>query len=96
MVISIADSAPFVISQPAPQGTFGRIAGGFTISGGLLALQIGLVLYTSSFIAEIIRAGIQSVGRRADGGIPGIGVVPPWALCAMLRSPKRCASSSRR
>ena len=63
LVISAVAGAPFVVSQPAPQGTFGRISGGFTMSGGLLALLIGLVMYTSSFIAEIVRAGIQSVNR---------------------------------
>ena len=55
--------APFYMSTPEPQGTFGRPAGGFTASGGLIALLTGLVIYTSSFIAEIVRAGIQSVGR---------------------------------
>ena len=80
LVISLADSAPFVISQPAPQGTFGRIAGGFTISGGLLALQIGLVLYTSSFIAEIVRAGIQSVGRGQTEASRALGLSPMGTL----------------
>ena len=80
LVISLVDSAPFVISQPAPQGTFGRIAGGFTISGGLLALQIGLVLYTSSFIAEIVRAGIQSVGRGQMEASRALGLSPMGTL----------------
>ncbi len=53
---------PFVISRPEPLGTFGRISGGLTASGGLVALLVGLVTYTSSFIAEIVRAGVQSVG----------------------------------
>ncbi len=56
-------AAPLAISVPEPQGTFGRLAGGFTVAGGLVALLAGLVTYTSSFIAEIVRAGIQSVGR---------------------------------
>ena len=56
-------SSPLVISDPAPQGTFGRIQGGITFSAGLVALLTGLVIYTASFIAEIVRAGIQSVGR---------------------------------
>ena len=55
--------SPLEISQPAPQGTFGRIQGGITFSGALVALLVGLVMYTASFIAEIVRAGIQSVGR---------------------------------
>ena len=55
--------APFTISVPEPQGVFLQHVGGFTASAGLLALLVGLVMYTSSFIAEIVRAGIQSVGR---------------------------------
>jgi general L-amino acid transport system permease protein len=42
---------------------------GFNFSGGLRltpefsALFIGLVMYTAAFIAEVVRAGIQAVGR---------------------------------
>ena len=56
--------APFVISFPEP-ANFGRVprGSGLTLSGGLIALMVGLVMYTASFIAEIVRAGIQSVGR---------------------------------
>ena len=56
-------TAPFTVSLPSPQGAFERISDGFTISGELIALMIGLVMYTASFIAEIVRAGIQSVSR---------------------------------
>ncbi len=69
--------APLVISSPAPEGTFGRIAGGFTLPGGLIALLIGLVIYTSSFIAEIVRAGIQSVGRGQTEAGRALGL--PWS-----------------
>jgi general L-amino acid transport system permease protein len=62
------------MSQPAPHGTFGRIAGGFTLPGGLIALLIGLVTYTSSFIAEIVRAGIQSVGRGQTEAARAVGL----------------------
>ena len=55
--------APFFISVPEAAGRFGRIGGGFTAQTGLLVLLIGLVLYTAAFIAEIVRAGIQSVNR---------------------------------
>ena len=66
--------APFVVSHPAPQGTFGRIAGGFTLPGGLIALLAGLVIYTSAFIAEIVRAGIQSVGRGQTEAARALGL----------------------
>lgn len=80
VVISAVSGAPLVVSQPAPQGAFGRIADGLTISGGLLALLIGLVMYTSSFIAEIVRAGIQSVGRGQIEAARALGLSPMSTL----------------
>ncbi len=80
LVIGVVAGAPLVVSQPAPQGTFGRIAGGFTVSGGLMALLIGLVMYTSSFIAEIVRAGIQSVGRGQIEAARALGLSPMSTL----------------
>ena len=75
VIIMVANGqAPFVISVPAPQGTFGRISGGFTASAGLLVLLVGLVIYTSSFIAEIVRAGIQSVGRGQTEAARSLGL----------------------
>ena len=63
LVVSLAIEAPFYITSPEAQGRFGRISGGFTAPAGLLVLLVGLVTYTASFIAEIVRAGIQSVRR---------------------------------
>ena len=65
---------PFSISVPEPQGRFGRIGGGFTAQAGLLVLLIGLVLYTAAFIAEIVRAGIQSVNRGQTEAARAIGL----------------------
>ena len=81
IVVTVAmGTVPFVISMPAPQGAFGRIAGGFTASAGLLALLIGLVIYTSSFIAEIVRAGIQSVSRGQTEAARALGLTPMATL----------------
>ncbi len=80
VVMGISGSAAFVISTPAPQGTFGRIAGGFTASAGLLALLVGLIIYTSSFIAEIVRAGIQSVNRGQIEAARALGLAPMATL----------------
>ena len=73
---ALAGEAPFVITTPEPQGRFGRISGGFTVSTALLALLIGLVLYTAAFIAEIVRAGIQSVGRGQTEAARALGLSP--------------------
>ena len=45
-----------------------------------MALLIGLVMYTSSFIAEIVRAGIQSVGRGQIEAARALGLSPMSTL----------------
>ena len=40
-----------------------NFAGGWTIAPEYFALLIALVTYTSAFIAEIVRSGIQSVHK---------------------------------
>ena len=72
--------APFAISTPAPQGAFGRIAGGFTVRAGLFVLLIGLVIYTAAFIAEIVRAGIQSVRKGQLEAARALGLSPIGVL----------------
>ena len=73
-LMATAGESPFVISQPEQQGTFARVAGGFTAPAGLLALLIGLVMYTAAFIAEIVRAGITSVGRGQTEAARALGL----------------------
>ena len=61
---ALSGEAPFGISFPEAGG-FGRVprGSGQTFSAGLIAVLAGLVMYTAAFIAEIVRAGIQSVSR---------------------------------
>ena len=40
-----------------------NFVGGMTLTPEFAALLFGLVIYTSAFIAEVVRSGIQSVGR---------------------------------
>ena len=56
-------SAPLTVDLPHPEGRFGHLQGGVTLSIELAALLMGLIMYTASFIAEIVRAGLQSVSR---------------------------------
>ena len=72
----MSGGAPFYWSVPEPQGRFGNIVGGFTARAGLLVLLTGLVMYTASFIAEIVRAGIQSVGRGQTEAARALGLSP--------------------
>jgi general L-amino acid transport system permease protein len=79
---------------PAPTGE-GGVSGGLRLSLEYAAILGGLVFYTGAFIAEIVRAGIQSVSKgqweaaRALGLQPGSVmqlVVFPQALRVIIPS----------
>lgn len=57
---------------PALQGFNYR--GGFTAPPELTALTMGLVIYTAAFIAEIVRAGIQSVNYGQTEAAAALGI----------------------
>jgi general L-amino acid transport system permease protein len=54
-----AGGAPAAVELPKPN--LFNIAGGIAVTPEFLAVLIGLTIYTASFIAEIVRSGIQSV-----------------------------------
>jgi general L-amino acid transport system permease protein len=57
----LAGGAPTAWSIPRPEGFM--MEGGVSASPEFLAVLFGLVLYTSAFIAEVVRAGIASVSH---------------------------------
>lgn len=50
------------------------VDGGATASAEFLTLLVGLVVYTSAFVAEVVRSGIQSVGRGQVEAAAAIGL----------------------
>jgi len=64
--------APFTVEKPVLRGF--NFQGGGTVSPEYGALLIGLVIYTSGYVAEIVRSGIQSVavGQWEAGGALGL------------------------
>ncbi|GGJ38935.1 amino acid ABC transporter permease [Neoroseomonas lacus] len=60
VAVWLALGAPWTIDWPAMRGF--NFQGGMAISPEYAALLTGLVTYTAAFIAEVVRAGIQSVG----------------------------------
>jgi general L-amino acid transport system permease protein len=58
-IVFIAAGAPFALNAPALRGF--NFSGGSSVSPEFAALLLGLVIYTGTFIAEIVRAGILAV-----------------------------------
>lgn len=88
----------FLLPQPPLEANNPEL-GGLNLRGGLvlspefMALLSGLVLYTSAFIAEIVRAGIQSVNKGQTEAAHALGlsdfqtlrlVIFPQALRVMV------------
>lgn len=63
---------PLVINTPAPAGF--NIQGGIKLSPEFAALLIGLVLYTGSYAAEIVRAGILAVSKGQTEAARALGL----------------------
>ncbi len=59
--LSMTASEPVTVSIPELMGF--NFRGGATLSPEFAALTTGLVIYTAAFVAEIVRSGIQSVGK---------------------------------
>lgn len=70
----ITRTFPFRLSLP--QVTDAQINGGLRFTPEFSTLLIGLVVYTGSFIAEIVRAGIQSVPRGQWEAARALGLKP--------------------
>ena len=68
---AVGDS-PLVRSVPV-LGAF-NFAGGTRVTPEFGALLVGLVLYTATFIAEIVRAGVQSVNRGQTEAASALGL----------------------
>lgn len=68
----LTSEAPFVVNRPVLQGF--NYVGGINLTPEFSALLIGLAVYTSAFIAEVVRSGIQAVvkGQREAARAVGL------------------------
>jgi len=71
LLVSIQES-PVVLSLPQLEGL--NLVGGARLTPEFAALLFGLVIYTGAFIAEIVRAGIQSVARGQSEAARALGL----------------------
>ena len=70
--LSVLPSGPLVASFPTIPLT--SYEGGVQLSAPFLALLLGLVIYTASFIAEIVRGGIQAVNKGQREAAKSLGL----------------------
>jgi len=74
----LAFGAPLKMDVPKLEGF--NFQGGLTVSPEFIALLMGLILYTSAFVAEVVRAGIQSVSKGQREAAMAIGLRPAFVL----------------
>ena len=78
MAAWLLGGAPTGFSVPWLTGF--NFEGGMNLSPEFTALLLGLVLYTAAFVAEIVRAGIQSVSHGQVEAAMSIGLRPGQVL----------------
>ena len=77
-MVWLAAGSPMEMNAPKLTGF--NFEGGLTLSPEFMALLLGLVLYTSAFVAEVVRAGIQSVSKGQREAAMSIGLKPTLVL----------------
>ncbi|QTA78156.1 General L-amino acid transport system permease protein [Desulfonema limicola] len=77
-IVWILGGAPAKMNMPELKGF--NFQGGMIVTPEFSALLLGLVLYTAAFVAEIVRAGIQSVSRGQTEAAMSIGLKPGHIL----------------
>ena len=68
------------VKMDVPELTGFNFKGGMTLSPEFIALLLGLVLYTAAFVAEVVRAGIQSVSKGQREAAMSIALRPTQVL----------------
>jgi len=72
LIAWLLGGAPMAMDIPQLRGF--NFQGGVSVSPEFAALLLGLVLYTAAFVAEIVRAGIQSVNKGQTEAASALGL----------------------
>ena len=82
ILVWFVSGAPLTMNMPVLTGF--NFEGGMTLSPEFMALLLGLVLYTAAFVAEVVRAGIQSVSKGQREAAMSIGLRPNQVLSLVI------------
>lgn len=82
LLIWLAGGAPHQMSWPALRGF--NFVGGTVIQPEFTALLLGLVVYTSAFIAEIVRSGILALNKGQSEAAAALGLSRAQAMRLVL------------
>ena len=74
----LSGGAPTAMNVPVLKGF--NFVGGRNISPEFTALLLGLILYTAAYVAEVVRAGIQSVSKGQTEAAMAMGLKPAFVL----------------
>jgi general L-amino acid transport system permease protein len=85
LAVFLAAGAPLGLDVPALRGF--NFTGGSVVSPEFAALLTGLVIYTGSFIAEIVRAGILAVSRGQSEAALALGLTS-WQRMRLIVLPQ--------
>jgi general L-amino acid transport system permease protein len=72
LLVWLIGGAPTAMNAPVLRGF--NFKGGLNVSPEFTALLLGLVLYTAAFVAEVVRAGIQSVSKGQTEAAMSLGL----------------------
>ncbi|MGI9423732.1 MAG: amino acid ABC transporter permease, partial [Hyphomicrobiaceae bacterium] len=78
LVTWLVGGAPLVWDMPVFRGF--NFVGGSSLTPEFVGLLIGITVYTAAFIAEIVRAGIQSVPTGQIEAARSLGLRPGWIM----------------
>jgi general L-amino acid transport system permease protein len=85
LIASFVTGFPLSWEYPVLKGF--NFTGGFVIIPELVALSLALSLYTASFIAEIVRAGILAISRGQTEASYALGL-PAWPTLRLVVIPQ--------
>lgn len=85
LLVWFVSGAPLDMS--VPQRTGFSFSGGSTLSPEFVALLMGISIYASGFIAEIVRSGIQATPRGQIEAAKTIGL-KPWFITRYIIMPQ--------